>query len=185
MHPMNNTAIRHKQLGWTETLEEKLHALEGHNQELEHKLVEQDLVIANLVGDNLKHLQDNMCLTAHINSTLTQLTQIKEWLGQVGAVVLGMVEGMMVGLSLLEAETSDASGDDWGDQGGNKDNGDAGVSLEGSMRVENPLPQEGGLIIEMEREVMEASAGGWYNRNPEDVLESWSGPNSNTLASQD
>ena len=186
MHHANNTVIRQtKQLSWTKTLEEKLHALEGCNQELEHKLVEQDHVITNLVDDNLKHLQDNMHLTAHINSTLTQLAQIKEWLGQVRAVVLGIVEGMIAGLSSLEAETSDASGDDWGDQGGDKDSGDTGASLEGSMRVESPLPQEGGLIMEMEREAMEAGAGGWYNGNPEDVPESWSGPNSNTLASQD
>ena len=59
------------------------------------------------------------------------------------------------------------------------------VSLEGSMRVESLMPQEGGLITEMEREVTEAGAGGWFNRNLEDVLESWSGPNSNVLASQD
>ena len=47
------------------------------------------------------------------------------------------------------------------------------------------MPWEGGLITEMEREVMEAGAGGWFNGNPEDVLESWSGPNSDTSASQD
>ena len=47
------------------------------------------------------------------------------------------------------------------------------------------MPQEGGLIAEMERQVTEAGAGGWFNRNLEDVLESWSGPNSDTLASQD
>ena len=59
------------------------------------------------------------------------------------------------------------------------------VSLEGSMRVESPMPQEGGLIAEMEREAMEAGAGGWYNGNPEEVLESWSGANSDASASQD
>ena len=47
------------------------------------------------------------------------------------------------------------------------------------------MPQEGGLIAEMEREAMEAGLGGWFNRNPEDVLESWSGANSNASASQD
>ena len=47
------------------------------------------------------------------------------------------------------------------------------------------MPQEGSLIAEMEREVGEAGLGGWFNRNPEDVPESWSGANSNTLASQD
>ena len=76
MHCANNVMIMQtEQLGWIETLEEKLLALEGHNQELEHKLEEQDCVIANLVGDNLKHLQDNMCLTAHINS-------LSEWMVQ-------------------------------------------------------------------------------------------------------
>ena len=39
--------------------------------------------------------------------------------------------------------------------------------------------------MEMEREAMEARLGGWFNRNPEDVLESWSGANSNVSASQD
>ena len=54
---VNNTVIMQtEQLGWIETLEEKLHALEGCNQDLEHKLAEQDRVITNLVGDNLKHL---------------------------------------------------------------------------------------------------------------------------------
>ena len=31
--------------------------------------------------------------------------------------------------------------------------------------METPLPQEGGLITGMEREAMEAGAGGWYNRS--------------------
>ena len=44
---------------------------------------------------------------------------------------------------------------------------------------------DGGLIAEMEREVMEAGAGGWFNRNLEDILESWSGPNSDVLSTQD
>ena len=70
MHRVNNAVIMQtEQLGRIETLEEKLHASEGHVQELEHKLAEQDHIITNLVGDNLEHLQDNMCLTVHINST--------------------------------------------------------------------------------------------------------------------
>ena len=60
-----------------------------------------------------------------------------------------------------------------------------GASLEGSTRVGSPMPQEGGLIEGMEREAMEAGAGGWYNGNLEDVLESWSGRNSVVSASQD
>ena len=72
MHCVNNMVIMQtEQLGRIETLEEKLHASEGRIQDLEHKLVEQDHVIANLVGDNLEHLQDNMRLTAHINSMST------------------------------------------------------------------------------------------------------------------
>ena len=72
---MNNTVIMQtEQLGQIETLKEKLHALEGHIQDLEHKSVEQDRIIANLVGDNLEHLQDNMCLTAHINSSSECMT---------------------------------------------------------------------------------------------------------------
>ena len=39
--------------------------------------------------------------------------------------------------------------------------------------------------MEMEREAMEAGAGGWFNGNPEEVLESWSGYNSIASASQD
>ena len=74
--------------------------------------------------------------------------------------------------SSLEAGTSDASGDRADDQDGEGDNRGAGASLEGSMRVESPLPQEGGLIAEMEREATEAGAGGWYNGNLEDVPES-------------
>ena len=59
MHHANNVVIMQtEQLGQIETLEEKLHASEGRIQDLEHKLAEQDCIIANLVGDNLDHLQD-------------------------------------------------------------------------------------------------------------------------------
>ena len=143
------------------------------------------------MGDYLEHLQDNMHLTMHINSTSTQLTQIEERLSQVGTIILGIMRRALESLStdkegsLSEAGTSGASGDGWGDQGGDEDSGDAGVSLEGSTRAGSPMPWEGGLITEMEREVTEAGAGGWFNGNPEDVPESWSGCNSNTSASQD
>ena len=185
---MNNAVIMQtKQLGQIETLEEKLLALEGHNQLLEQKLEEQDRVVTNLVGDNLKHLQDNMHLTAHINSSETQMVQLEHQLGQVGSVLMGMIEGAIEreGLDLLEAGTSDASGDDQDDQGGGMGSRDAGVSLEGSMRVESPMLQEGGLIAEMEREATEAGAGGWFNGVDQEVPESWSGRNSITSASQD
>ena len=74
--------------------------------------------------------------------------------------------------SSSEAEMSGASGGDWDDQDGAVASGDTGVSAEGSMRVGSPMLQEGGLIVEMEREAMEAGLGGWFNGNPEDVLES-------------
>ena len=69
MHFVNNAVIMQtEQLGCIETLEEKLHSAEGHIWDLEHKLVKQDHIIAQLVGDNLDHLQGNMWLTTHINS---------------------------------------------------------------------------------------------------------------------
>ena len=187
MHCVNNVVIMQtEQLGRIETLEEKLHSTEGQIQDLEQKLAEQDCVVAQLVGDNLKHLQDNMRLTAHINSSSKWMRQLKHCLGQVGSVLMGMIKGVIEREeSLSEAGMSDASGDDQDDQGGDAGSGGAGVSLEGSMRVESPMLQEGGLIMEMEREATEAGAGGWFNGNPEDVLESWSGPNSDASASQD
>ena len=186
MHRVNNAVIMQtKQLGWIETLEEKLHALEGCNQDLEHKLAEQDRIITNLVGDNLEHLQDNMHLTAHINSSSECMMQLEHRLRQVGSVLMGMSEGAIEReASLLEAGTLDASGNSGDDQDGGEGSGGAGASLEGSTRVESPMLQEGGLIAEMEREAMEGGAGGWFNGNPEEVPESWSGPNSDALASQ-
>ena len=94
-------------------------------------------------------------------------------------------EGLMEMLSSLEAGILDASGDGPDDQGGDEANVDTGVFTEGSMRRDSPMPQEGGLITEMEREAEEAGLGGWFNRNPEGVPESWSGSNSGALASQD
>ena len=185
---MNNVVIMQtEQLSQIKTLKEKLLALEGQNLELERKLEQQDHVISNLVGDNLKHLQDNMCLTAHINSLSEWMVQMEHQLGQVRSVLMGMIEGAIKreGLDSLEAGTLDASDDDQDNQGGDAGSGDAGASLEGSMRVESPMPWEGGLITEMEREVMEAGAGGWFNGVDQEVPESWSGCNSVTLASQD
>ena len=98
---------------------------------------------------------------------------------------MGMIKGVMERESSSGHETLDVSGDNGDNQDGGGDNRGAGVSLEGSMRVESPMPQEGGLITEMEREAMEAGAGGWYNRSDQEIEESWSGPNSNMSASQD
>ena len=73
MHRSNNAVIMQtKQLGQIEALEEELRSSRGKVTELEQKMMEQDRVIAQLVGDNLDHLQANMRLTAHINSSTEQ-----------------------------------------------------------------------------------------------------------------
>ena len=70
MHCSNNAVIMQtEQLGQIEALEEELRSSRGKVADLEQKMIEQDQVIAQLVGDNLDHLQDNMRLTAHINSS--------------------------------------------------------------------------------------------------------------------
>ena len=69
MHRANNAVIMQtEQLGRIETLEEELRSSKGKLANMEQKMMEQDQVIAQLVSDNLDHLQDNMQLTAHINS---------------------------------------------------------------------------------------------------------------------
>ena len=70
MHCSNNMVIMQtEQLGRIEALEEELRSSRGKVADMEQKMMEQDRVIAQLVGDNLDHLQDNMRLTAHINSS--------------------------------------------------------------------------------------------------------------------
>ena len=182
MHRANNAVIMQtKQLGRIETLEEELCSFK-------EKVQEQDRVIAQLVGDNLKHLQDNMRLTAHINSSQDRMAQLEHRLGQVGSVLMGMIEGAIKREGLMETSSSSgsggsaASGNDQDDQGGDVDNIDAGESTE--LRRDSLMLRETGLIAEMEQEVTEAGLGGWFNGNPEDVLESWSGFNSDASASQ-
>ena len=190
MHRSNNAVIMQtEQLGRIETLEEELRSSRGKVAELEQKMTEQDRVIAQLVGDNLDHLQDNMRLTAHINSSAEQMAQMEHRLGQVGSVVMGFLEGRME--SLME-ETSGSSGS--GGSDASDDDQDVQVSdairqvagaLREVMRRNSPIPPTSGLIALMERDVEEAGLGGWFNRNPEDVPESWSGANSDASASQD
>ena len=199
MHHANNAVIMQtKQLGQIEALEEELQFSRAKMVELEQKLSEQDQVITQLVGDNLNHLQDNMQLTAHINSLQKWIAQMEHRLGQVGLVVMGFLEGRLESLmeeereegmtessSSLEARTSGVTGDGLGDQDGDEDNAGTGASHQESMRQDSPMPREEGLIAQMEREATEAGLGGWFNGNPEDVPESWSGANSNASASQD
>ena len=69
MHRSNNAVIMQtEQLGRIEALEEELRSSKGKLANMEQKMTEQDHVIAQLVSDNLDHLQDNVRLTAHINS---------------------------------------------------------------------------------------------------------------------
>ena len=192
MHRSNNAVIMQtKQLGRIKALEEELHSSRGKVADLEQKMMEQDRVIAQLVGDNLDHLQDNMRLTAHINSSTEQMAQMEHRLGQVGLVVMGFLEGRMEGL-LEEEMTSgssgsgglDASGDDQDDRVSDRIRQVAGALRE-VMRRDSPMPLTSGLIASMERDAEEAGLGGWFNGNPEDVPESWSGANSDASASQD
>ena len=138
-----------------------------------------------------------MRLTTHINSSNKQLSQMEHQLGQVGLVVMGFLEGRLESLmeeereetteslNSSEAATSGVSGDGLDDQGGDKDSVDGGASRQASMRPDSPMPREEGLIAQMKREAEEAGLGGWFNGNLEDVLESWSGANSDASASQD
>ena len=158
MHHSNNTVIMQtKQLGQIEALEEELCTSRVKMVELEQKMMEQDCVITQLVGDNLDHLQDNMRLTAHINSLQEQMSQMEHRLGQVGLVVMGFLEGRLESLmeeereseslSSSEAKTSGVSGDIPDDQGGDEVNKAGGVSLLESMRQDSPMPREEGLIV--------------------------------------
>ena len=190
MHRSNNAVIMQtEQLGQIETLEEELRSSKGKMAEMEQRMMEQDRVIAQLVGDNLDHLQDNMRLTTHINSSTERMAQMEHRLGQVGSVVMGFLEGRMEEMreemsGSLGSGGSDASGDDQDDQVSGAIGLVAGV-LQEVMRRDSPMPRETGLIAEMEREAEEAGLGGWFNGNLEDVPESWSGANSDASASQD
>ena len=83
MHHANNVVIMQtEQLGRIEVLEEELCSTKAKTEELEEKLAEQDCIITNLMGDNLEHLQDNMHLTAHINSLQDWMAQLEHRLGQ-------------------------------------------------------------------------------------------------------
>ena len=197
MHRANNAVIMQtEQLGQIEALEDELQSSKAKMIEMEQKMTEQDRIIAQLVGDNLDHLQDNMQLTAHINSSNKRLSQMEHRLGQVGLVVMGFLEGRLEGLMEEELEgtesslssdrgTLDASGVGPVDQDGGEDNEDGGASPWESTRGDSPMPPMLGLIALMEREVEEAGLGGWFNGNPEDVPESWSGSNSGASNSQD
>ena len=191
MHCSNNAVIMQtEQLGRIKALEEELHSSRGKVADLEQRMAEQDRIIAQLVSDNLEHLQDNMCLTTHINSSSERMAQMEHRLGQVGSVVMGFLEGTMEGR--LEEETSgssgsggsDASGDDQDDQVVEGIAQVAGALAE-VMRRDSLIPPTSGLIASMERDAEEAGLGGWFNGNPEDVPESWSGANSDVSASQD
>ena len=178
MHHTNNVVIMQtKQLGRIKALEEELRSSRAKMMELEQKITEQDQVITQLVGDNLDHLQDNMHLTAHINSSQEWMGQLEHRLGQVRSVLMGMIKGAIEREGLMETSSSSgsgglaASGNNQDAQDGDTVNVDAGESMD-VMRRDSPMPRETGLIKEMEREAMEAGLGGWFNRNPEDIPES-------------
>ena len=166
-------------MGWIEVLE-KVCSLKGHTQDLEHKLVEQDHVIANLVDDNLNHLQNNMRLMAHINSLQTRMANLEQKLMELGELFLAAM-----GQSSLEQGMLDAGGNNEDDQDRGESSGGAGVFPLGSTRPGTPALREEGLVVQMEREVREAGLGGWFNRMDWELPESWSVPNSDTSSTQD
>ena len=130
-----------------------------------------------------------MRLTAHINSSTERAERMEHRLGQVASVVMGFLEGRMESLREEMSESSGSGGSDASGEGSD-DRVSEGVGLVAGVLVEvmwrdSPMPRETGLIAEMEREAEEAGLGGWFNGNPEDVPESWSGSNSGTSASQD
>ena len=156
MHRSNNAVIMQtEQLGRIETLEEELRSSKGKVADLEQRMMEQDRVIAQLVGDNLDHLQDNMRLTAHINSSTERMAQMEHRLGQVGSVVMGFLEGRMEALEEEEEESgsggSDASGDDQDNQVSDRIGQVAGALVE-VMRRDSLMPPTSGLIASMERD---------------------------------
>ena len=116
MHCANNAVIMQtEQLGRIKALEEELLSSKAKMIEMEQKMTEQDRVIAQLVGDNLDHLQDNMRLTTHINSLNKRLSQMEHRLGQVGLVVMGFLEGRLESLMEEEREegTTESSLNSW------------------------------------------------------------------------
>ena len=164
MHRSNNAVIMQtEQLGRIEALEEELRSSKAKMVEMEQKMTEQDCVITQLVGDNLDHLQDNMRLTAHINSLNERLSQMEHRLGQVRLVVMGFLEGRLESLmeeeeegtmelsSSSEARTLGASGNSPVDPDGGEVNEAGGVSRQESMRWDSPMPPTSGLIASMER----------------------------------
>ena len=191
MHHSNNAVIMQtEQLGRIEALEEELHSSRGKVADLEQKMMEQDRVIAQLVGDNLDHLQANMRLTAHINSSTERAEQMEHRLGQVASVVMGFLEGTMEGRSEETTSESSGSGESGASGDTQEDRDSEGIALVAGalrevMRRDSPIPPTSGLIASMERDAEEAGLGGWFNGNPEDVPESWSGANSDVSASQD
>ena len=104
-------------------------------------------------------------------------------------MVMGFLEGRMEAMREEMSESSgsggsDASGDDSEGLVGDAVSVVAGALTE-VMRRDSPMPPTSGLIASMERDAEEAGLGGWFNGNPEDVPESWSGANSDASASQD
>ena len=191
MHRSNNAVVMQtEQLGRIEALEEELRSSRGKMAELEQRMVEQDRIIAQLVGDNLDHLQANARLTAHINSSNERAERTMQRLGQVASLVMGLVEGAMEGR--LEEGTSSSSGSEGSAASGDaeEDRDSEGIALVAGalqevMRRDSPMLPTSGLIASMERDAEEAGLGGWFNGNPEEVPESWSGANSDASANQD
>ena len=66
-------AVQTSQLGQIKNLEDQVYILTN-------KVMEQDQVITNLVSNNLDHLQANMWLTSHINSSNAKVSMLEHCL---------------------------------------------------------------------------------------------------------
>ena len=80
-----------------------------------------------------------------------------------------------------------SGGDDKEGLDGGEDRGEGGAPIQESTMLLTPALRERGLIEQMEEEAREAGLGGWFNGEEQGnaFVESWSGPNSDVLASQD
>ena len=92
------------------------------------------------------HLQDNMRLTAHINSSTERAERMEHRLGQVASVVMGFLEGR---IESLEEETSESSGSGGSGASGDdqEDRDSEGIELVAGalrevMRRDSPIPSE-------------------------------------------
>ena len=83
------------------------------------------------------------------------------------------------------SRSTESGGGNKGVWDGGEGNRGTGASSQESLPRETTPPREEGIIEQMEREAVEAGLWGWFNREDQRIVESWSGPSSDVSASQD